>query len=126
MKTFKQFINEGIFSWWKKKKETPVEKKPAFNKNNAPEKETTSAKDKAAILKHFVNWTHENNPDAFAKIRDTLRNPDENQRVTQSMGHVAEAISKFRDHHPAAWHHMEALHVLHHIFKHKGMPPAIR
>jgi hypothetical protein len=128
MKTFKQFIDEGIFSWWRKKKAPAPEeqpKKPAFHKDNAPEKETTSAKDKAAILKHFINWTHENNPDAFVKTRDSLRIPNENERITHSMRHVGEAISKFRDHHPAAWHHMEALHVLHYIFKHKGMPPAL-
>ena len=123
MISFKEFaIHEGIFDWLKRKKPQT----PAFHKDNAPEKETTSDQEKHELLKHFVNWTHDNNPQVFMDIKKAIQHPDENERVTTSMHHLGNAFSKYRDHYPNAWHIDEVFHIMKHVFKHKGMPPAFR
>jgi hypothetical protein len=103
-------------------KSTP-QNKSAHTKDNAPEKETTSAKDKAALTKKFVNWTHENNPQAFENIHKAIGTKKNQGDVDAAMKHMANSIGKFRDHHPEAWHHEEAMHVMGHVFKHRGKPP---
>jgi hypothetical protein len=128
MISFKEFaIHEGIFDWLKRKKPQT----PAFHKDNAPEKETTSDQEKHELLKHFVNWTHDNNPQAFMNIRKAFSHPDqdgkfETDQIGEAMDHLGNAFSKYRDHYPNAWHHEEVMHVMKHVFKHKGMPPAFR
>ena len=106
-----------------RKESRAVKELPAIHKDDYPEKQTTSDGEKAALRKHFVNWTHDNNPKAFQQIHTALQHEDENVRIKDGMKHFGDAISTYRDHNPPSWHFMEIMHIMGHVFKHKGMPP---